>query len=240
MIALKTLQKLGVLRMIALGVLRMIALKTLQNWEFWGWLHWKHCKNWEFWGWLHWRHCKSWHLLRKQEKTMQTFCSRVGARVHWMEALQIVTWDGCKNTYTISVACFLRICLRNGLCISAPKYLEILFMVELREIRVIIARNNFWRVNCVIISKQRVLLCIGPWWTESIHHTGLRGLLSHYFPLRILPPFSFALLPSLRPLAPSPSVHLSSSSSPPIFPPFCSPFFIFLPLQFSSLPHPPL
>ena len=35
---------------------------------------------------------------------------------------------------------------------------EKLFVVELREIRVIIARNNFWRINCVIISERRVRL----------------------------------------------------------------------------------
>ena len=61
-----------------LGVLRMSALKTLQKLG----------------------------VLRIREKTTQTFGCRVRARVHWMEMLQIVTWDGCKNTYKISVACF--------------------------------------------------------------------------------------------------------------------------------------
>ena len=131
----ETLQILGVLRIIALktlqklGVLRLIALKTLQKLAFLG---------------------KTW-------KNNATFCCRVGERVHWMEVLQIATWDGRKNTYTISVTCFyVSVCAMSFASLRQSIF-EKIFMMELREIRVIISRNNFWRINCIIISERRVV-----------------------------------------------------------------------------------
>ena len=58
-----------------------------------------------------------------------------------MEVLQIVTWDGCKHTYTISV--LLKCVCAMAISSLRQSIFEKLFMVELREIRVIIARNNF-------------------------------------------------------------------------------------------------
>ena len=60
-----------------------------------------------------------------------------------MEVLQIVTWGGRKNTYTISVACFYASVCAMAFASLRQSIFEKLFMVELREIRVIIARNNF-------------------------------------------------------------------------------------------------
>ena len=81
-------------------------------------------------------------ILEENVKKTQTFC-RVGARVHWMEVLQIVTWGGRKNTYTILVACFYASVCAMAFASLRQSIFEKLFMVELREIRVIIARNNF-------------------------------------------------------------------------------------------------
>ena len=60
-----------------------------------------------------------------------------------MEEVQIVTWDGCKNTYTISVAYFYASVCAMAFASLRRSIFEKLFMVELCEIRVIIARNNF-------------------------------------------------------------------------------------------------
>ena len=57
--------------------------------------------------------------------------------------LQVVTWDGSKNTYTTSVACFHASVCAMAFASLRQSIFEKLFMVELREIRVIIARNNF-------------------------------------------------------------------------------------------------
>ena len=46
--------------------------------------------------------------------------------------------------------------LRNGHFVIAPNISEESFLAGLRKIRVIIARNNFRGINCIIISEQRV------------------------------------------------------------------------------------
>ena len=73
---------------------------------------------------------------------MQTFCCRVGARVHWMGVLEIMTWDGRKNTCTVSVTYFYASVCVMAFASLRQSIFEKLLMVELREIRVIIARNE--------------------------------------------------------------------------------------------------
>ena len=73
-----------------------------------------------------------------------------------MEVLQIVTWDGRENAYTTSVAYFYASVCAMAFASLRQSIFEKLFVVELHEIRVIIARNNFSRVNCVIMSERRV------------------------------------------------------------------------------------
>ena len=60
-----------------------------------------------------------------------------------MEVLQIVTWDGRKNTYTIPAACFYASVCAMAFASLRQSIFEKFVIVELREIRVFIARNNF-------------------------------------------------------------------------------------------------
>ena len=58
---------------------------------------------------------------------------------------------------TVFVACFQELICAMATSSLRQNTSEELFLAGLREIRVIIARNNFWGINCVIISKGRVL-----------------------------------------------------------------------------------
>ena len=118
MIALKTLQKLGVLMMIALGFLRMIALKTLQKL---GVLTEDTAKTGSFED----DHTENIAKAGIFEEDVRKQCKLfvVGWSTSSLDGSVANRDMGWVQEHLHNFSrLLLRICLRNGLCIIAPKY----------------------------------------------------------------------------------------------------------------------
>ena len=88
----------------------------------------------------------------------------------WGIAFRVIAHFCCCSLFSYCFCCVLPgIDLRNGHFVIAPKYFRRIISGWIARNRVIIARNNFWGIICVIISERRVIgHCLGALWGQKL------------------------------------------------------------------------